>query len=167
MFVYTGCAKERTSGRVNPERLAELQRQRDLIRAHLAWLEREIAAATPNAAFPGTASQPSPATAENLVSPGSADPGAAATGLAPPEEFAAKLATETAVEHYRPDPRSAALAARRGCALAFVGALLLLGLTLTAIYFLRYRDRPLFFPSEANPPAENLAPPSEPPRPPK
>ncbi|MCB1105335.1 MAG: hypothetical protein KDK74_11450, partial [Cephaloticoccus sp.] len=51
---------------------------------------------------------------------------------------------------YEPDPVSAAADARKGC-LIWVLALVLLGLALvTAIYFWRYRDHPLFMsPPEA------------------
>ncbi len=107
---------------MNPQRLAELQRQRDLVREHLAWLDREIAREhnpTPQAA--------APAVAVVTVQP------APASSPPPPDSLP------------EPDPVASAAAARRGCLLLFVGALALLALGLTAIYFLRYRDRPLFF----------------------
>lgn len=137
---------------MNAERLAELQRQRDLVRAHLAWLEREIEAL-------GAASAPAPAThraaVESATKPGERTPtpplSAPEAGLVPAPEFAAKLASDTAVSHYQPDPGAAARDARRGCLLAAtVGLLLLLG-ALAALYLAYYRDRPLFFPREAAP----------------
>jgi hypothetical protein len=105
---------------VNPQRLAELQRQRDLVREHLAWLEREIArehGATP----------PAPVVSVSVHAASTA-----ATSPAPLPEIP------------RPDPVGAAAETRRGCLFLFIAALSLLGLALFAIYFLHYRDRPLF-----------------------
>jgi len=101
---------------VNSERLAELQRQRALVRDHLAWLDGEIASAT--GALP--AASPNP--------------------VAPPPSAAAEPAL-----FYEPDPVSAQLSARRGCFLYFAAAVFLFVLALGAIYFLRYRDHPLLF----------------------
>jgi hypothetical protein len=47
-------------------------------------------------------------------------------------------------ETYEPDPVAAAARTRRGCLLLAFAVFLLGVLTLTGIYFLRYRDRPLF-----------------------
>ncbi len=111
---------------MNPQRLAELQRQRDLVREHLAWLEREIArehSVTPQAIAPAVVSvsvQPEPSS----PTPTPAVP-----------TFPSELP--------KPDPVGAAAEARRGCLLLFIAAFAILALALFAIYFLHYRDRPL------------------------
>lgn len=108
---------------MNPQRLAELQRQRDLVREHLAWLEREIArehSVTPQAIAPAVVSI--------SVRPET-------SSLAPTPELPAELP--------KPDPVGAAAEARRGCLLLFIAAFAILALALFAIYFLHYRDRPL------------------------
>lgn len=126
---------------VNPDRLPELLHQRELVRAQLAWLEREIAAATETNPAPASSAAPARAPAAPL----SPAPAAVPSGLPPAPEFAANLPTTPATELYEPDPRSAALNARRGCFTFFALALLLLGLALAAVYFIGYRDRPLLF----------------------
>jgi hypothetical protein len=55
------------------------------------------------------------------------------------------------LEAYAPDPVATAADARRGCFLVAVLALVLMIAALTAIYFWRYRDRPLLFPSADGP----------------
>ncbi len=98
------------------DRLAELQRQRELVRAHLAWLDQEIASAlgrpAPNAPLPPTAPPPIEAVHVTDVEPS-------------------------------PDPLSAAADAKRGCFIAALTVAAIGLLALVAIYFLWYRDRPL------------------------
>ncbi|ACB76419.1 hypothetical protein [Opitutus terrae] len=142
---------------MNPDRLPELLRQRELVRTHLAWLEREIAAAT--ATNRANASPPSPTGAPTAAA--SAAPTVAPTGLPPATEFAARLAAPAA-DLYEPDPRSAALGAKRGCFAAFALTLLLLVLVLAAVYFVAYRDRPLLFVPRDNPMTEKPAGPPPP-----
>ncbi len=108
---------------MKPLRLAELQRQRDLVREHLAWLDREIAAARD----PASGEIPSSPPAPGHLSESPASPGPVSTP---------------------PDPASAAAAARRGCFIFALVAALLLTSALTAVYLLKYRDRPLLFPEE-------------------
>ena len=109
---------------MKPPRLAELQRQRELVRQHLAWLDAEIADAN---------GQP-----RHETPPASN----AAPADAPPRDVVAPPMS-TASE---PDPARAAATARRGCfVFALIAALLFAG-TLVGIYLLKYRDRPLFFP---------------------
>jgi hypothetical protein len=111
---------------VQPDRLAELQRQRELVRAHLAWLDREIAAASsggeraPGNAAPAPA--PAPAVDSAIVASGVPAP------YAPPQ----------------PNPLGAAADAKRGCLILFAGIFALGLLALVAIYFLRYEGRPMF-----------------------
>jgi len=108
---------------VNPQRLAELQRQRDLVREHLAWLEREIAR-------------------EHNVTPPVA-PTAVVSVSVRPEPSVPPATPSPPAELPKPDPIGAAAEARRGCLLFFFAAFAILALALVAIYFLHYRDRPL------------------------
>lgn len=107
---------------MSSDRLKELHRQRDAVQAHLNWLDTEIARESSAAvASTNSASQPAPPR--------------------PTIEVPLRL-------DYEPDPVSAAADARKGC-LVWMLAFLLLGLALiSAIYFWRYRDHPLFFSSE-------------------
>lgn len=106
---------------MSPERLDELRRQRALVRQHLEWLDREIAAAAPE---------------DRPATPMPTSPVATAT---PPHPAAATLPT------YEPDPEGARQAARRGCFILAAIILALLTISLVAIYYWRYRDRPLLF----------------------
>ncbi|MEO7599763.1 MAG: hypothetical protein ABIV50_12570 [Opitutus sp.] len=107
---------------MNPARLAELRHQRSLVQEQLAWLDREIATEVGDTA-PAPASSRIHATAE-------------VNSTAVPE-----------LESYVPDPISAAAQTRRGCLVALAFGLLATIAGLTAIYLLKYRDRPLIFPS--------------------
>ncbi|HTO03709.1 MAG TPA: hypothetical protein VL069_08405 [Opitutus sp.] len=116
---------------MNPSRIAELNHQRALVREQLEWLEREIA-------------RESMGSAPAQVTPA---PAPASTKSAEPVQVSAQ------VDAYQADPASAANDARRGCfvAIAIISLLIIGGLT--AIYLLKYRDRPLLFVSdEAGPP---------------
>lgn len=109
---------------MKPPRLAELQRQRELVREHLAWLDREIAAASGN----------SPA------EPASSTPARGGSDISFPTPQAALSAP--------PDPVRAAASARRGCFVFAALAALLFAGVLAGIYFAKYRDRPLLFAEE-------------------
>jgi len=100
---------------MSPDRLSELRRQRALVSLHLEWLDREIAAAEP------PATPPAPAPLES---------GPRSMGIMP---------------EYAPDPEGAQRATKRGCLLYAALALVLFFAVLAAIYFWRYRDRPLLF----------------------
>lgn len=105
-----------------PDRVADLERQRALVREQLAWLDREIEAAhaargtPPRAPAPPTPARAEPQTAENLAYPA-----------------------------YAPNPTAAHAEGRRGCFLYAIAAFALLIAALTVIYFVRYRDRSLIF----------------------
>ncbi|HVU24406.1 MAG TPA: hypothetical protein VHE13_09805 [Opitutus sp.] len=108
---------------MDPDRLAELHRQRAIVRDHLAWLENEIAAST---------GQPPPGRPAPPPAPAPVPPG----------------------EFHDPAPNAAGTAdsARRGCLFATFVLLLVGAIALTAIYFVRYRDRPVIFMSHDQPP---------------
>lgn len=98
------------------DRLQELRRQRALVQQHLAWLDAEIAAATPSATLPASdaaAADPAP---EALAPP------------ATPEE-------PEALAQARAEAVNAPAQAKRGCWIVFAGALLLL-FTLIAVWAL-------------------------------
>ena len=106
------------------DRLAELQRQRELLREHLAWIEREIAAesgTTPAAPL----APPAPAIPREAVSapvsayPSPVDPHEADAILAQYSQPTASVATQT----------------KLGCILYFVVALALLAVAGTAFFF--------------------------------
>jgi hypothetical protein len=137
--------------RVNPERLAELQRQRDLVRAHLAWLEREIEIEIDQGrpAAPATVPPSRP-----LADPPT--PAPLTTGLSPAPDFAASLAAEIPAPEYEPDSRSIAQSTRRGCIIAAIGGFLLFVAVMAAVLFFAYGDRPLLLMERDSAPAERL-----------
>ena len=103
-----------------PDRLDELQRQRDLVREHLAWLEREIASARGerNAA-------PAPPAAP--ISP------AAPTEAAPANRPAAVDADELLAQ-YRSQTQDLRADVRKGCFLYFTAGFLGLGLLIAGLF---------------------------------
>lgn len=127
---------------MNPSRLAELERQRALVREQLAWLEREIARES--------STTPPTTGAVALIRPPSNEN---ASRLAPYERGPA-LASETpATAHtdaYEPDPKNAAQSARRGCLFAAGAVFVLLIAGFLTVYFVRYSDRPMLLPSRSD-----------------
>jgi hypothetical protein len=125
---------------VNPTRLAELNHQRALVREQLAWLEREIAKESAGSAPAGG------------LNPAGVVPAAVAANIiqsiqSPPSPLPASP-DGPEIEAFRPDPVSAASDTRRGCLTVVAIITLLTIAALTAIYFLRYSDRPLLFVAE-------------------
>jgi hypothetical protein len=121
------------------DRLQELLQQRALLQSHLAWVDREIAAASgPMSSAPAHASD---STASNAP---------ASTGLIVPPQSSGSSASrapdadaEEILAQYRLDSTSVQTDVRKGCLLYFFGAFLLLGLVITAFYFLRTRPQAL------------------------
>lgn len=139
---------------VNPERLAELERQRDLVRAQLAWLDREIARELPpNTIAPSGADRDAP-----KISPGPTT----STELAPAPAFSLPPRADASLSQYEPDGGSVAKSARRGCLMAAIIGFLLMAAVFTTFLLLRYGDRPLLF-MERDGPAEKLDAPAAPP----
>jgi hypothetical protein len=102
------------------DRLQELLRQKALLAEQAAWLEREIAAEQARA--------------------GVTPPAAATAAPASPPPASAVATTEALFEQYRPNPQSVQQEVKRGCYLYFLGALVVLGLGVLAIYLV-YRHR--------------------------
>ncbi len=122
----------------DPDRSAELRRQRALIQEHLAWLDREIADAE-------NAAAPSPLVTRRLGSPDTdvldedRSPGSIMAHGDTPEPTASALELEAKAEAVMAEARigSADLErdVRRGCFLYFTAALVLLGATVAGLYF--------------------------------
>lgn len=132
---------------MNPDRLAELQRQRDLVRSHLLWLEREIEIAQ------AQTSPPVPASPSPMEAPAAAP---LASGLAPAPDFAAALAEDIPVAEYEPDRRSITQSTRRGCIIAAIAGFLFFAAVMAAVLFIVYGDRPLLLMEREAAPAEEL-----------
>ena len=104
------------------DRLKELQRQRAIALEQLAWLDREIATQSGQAA-PPTSPPAWPAPAAPL-------PSAAAHPEAAAEEIMSK---------YQNDPASVQSKVKRGCLLYFFLAFVVVGLGVLALYYHTFR----------------------------
>jgi hypothetical protein len=96
------------------DRLTELQRQRALVQEHLAWLDREIAAAQ-GSRRPTPAVMPVSPAMQVPVSPSPAD-------------------SEAILSQYRREPGTIKSDTRKGCFLYFVLAFLAFGALVLALY---------------------------------
>lgn len=109
------------------DRLQELLRQRTSIQTHLDWLDREIAREKSSHPGPGnTATDP---VAQTAV------PQAHSAPLQP-VKLQPDASTDDIFAQYRQDQGSLRSDVRKGCLLYFFGAFALLGLAITAFYFL-------------------------------
>ncbi len=115
-------------------RLAELRRQRALLEEHLAWLDNEIR-------ITGGGTAPLPATSANETGkqkslpsslPASSTPGLRAVAASP---SSAGTDPDAILDQYRTSPASLQRDVRKGCLLYFVGAFVLLGAAVAALYF--------------------------------
>ena len=110
------------------DHLNELRRQRALVQQQLDWLDREIAKGDPTDQVPPV--KPTIRTSHEA---------APAQDVLIPE----------------PDPVVASQDAKRGCLFAFFTLMALLAALMVALYFWKYRDRPVLFAdrtaSEASP----------------
>jgi hypothetical protein len=96
------------------DRLKDLQRQRALAQEQLAWLDREIAAASG-----GTQHAP---------------PAIPPPGQAVPASAEAAAAAEAIIAKYQRDPAAVQGHVKRGCYVYFILAFVLVGLGLLALY---------------------------------
>jgi hypothetical protein len=118
------------------DRLAELVRQRALVQEHLAWLNREIAAAAEVAkaapAPSGAANGPAPeATGRPMSVPAHIPPTAARTPVANAPDA---VDPDEIIARYQVAPGAMKQDVRKGCLLYFAGAFLLLGLVVAVLY---------------------------------
>lgn len=113
------------------DRLEEFRRQRALLQEHLAWIDREIAA------LDGAASGSNPAAAPRPVVP--------LASIAPIVR-AVTPASAPAPEFPEYEPNAATLQddTKRGCLVYAAMGLILFFALLAGIYFIGYRDHPLF-----------------------
>lgn len=123
------------------DRLAELVRQRALVQEHLAWLNREIAAAAeaakpaPVPDGPTTAGSPaSEATTPSPSIPTATRPAGAAPVLPVAPPAAAAVDPDEIIARYQVAPTAMKQDLRKGCLLYFAGAFILLGLIITILY---------------------------------
>ena len=122
------------------DRLQELLQQRALLQSHLVWLARAIAAASKQ----GASTPPPGNTPDTPKSPATAPANAAlAPSTATAESRPAVNDAEEILAQYRLDSVSVQTDVRKGCLLYFFGGFLLLGLVITAFYFLRTRPQQL------------------------
>lgn len=103
-----------------PDRLAELRRQRQLMQEHLAWLDREIAAAGSPPADPAPIAEPA-------ANPAISQP--APTPASGPDEADALL------RQYTASPESLQKDVRKGCFLYFALASLAVIALVAVLYF--------------------------------
>ena len=119
-----------------PDRLDILRHQRALVQEQLAWIDREIAELS---------RQPAPDALPKPVTPPATAPRPALSPLhATPDlpDF----------PEYQADPASMQRAARRGCLLYAALAFALLIAGAVVLYFVAYRDHPVFFAGEKSAP---------------
>jgi hypothetical protein len=121
------------------DRLQELLRQKALLDEHAAWFEREIALERARSGGnPPTAAPVAPAAAPAPVpatTPARATPAAAPAAMAPSVEAEA----EAIIEQYRAPAQSSRQQLKWGCILYLIGALVLVALSVLAIYLLAGR----------------------------
>lgn len=121
------------------DRLAELVRQRALVQEHLAWLNREIAAAAeaaksaPAASGPTTSPSPSIEAAPSPASPPAAFHPAVANASSASEPAVADD-PDAIIARYQVAPGTVKQDVRKGCLLYFVGAFVLLGVVVAVLY---------------------------------
>ncbi len=133
-----------------PDRLQELIQQRRLIEEHLAWLDREIAAAAPRLAR-STASHSSVHPATTLAIPPGSRP--AGLGAQDPMEGPSPLSeADTILAEYQQNPQNLERSVKRGCLLYFSGAMFILMLGVFLLYLYRV-NRPLPAPPPRSTPA--------------
>lgn len=106
---------------MSESRLHHLRRQQALLREHQAWIETEIARESP-AGMTDATPPPGPVIATPI--PIASSPTGEADAL---------------LEKYAADERQNPADVRRGCLIIFFGILGIIGVALTAIWFLRYR----------------------------
>lgn len=120
------------------DRLQELRRQRALVQEHLAWLDREIAAAAPAIAMPESpwpAKTPAAPPAPLAPSVVPVAVGAPAAEILPAEVAAT---ADAILDEYRVQPDNLKTDVKKGCFLYFFAALGLVVLAVFAFYFAKH-----------------------------
>ncbi len=129
------------------DRLQQLLRQRALLQEHLAWLDREIAAASESApAKPVPIVRPAPASTPFVASQ-AAQILAASSAASPFPPPAADVAPEVAavadeiIQQYHRGPDTTKTDVKKGCLLYFFAAFALVALAVVTLYFLFERGK--------------------------
>jgi hypothetical protein len=112
------------------DRLAELRRQRALVQEHLAWLDREIAAAEKISSAPTSA----PALSSAPASESRGIPSAATAAIAS-VAISDAADSDAILEKYRVPPDTLKSDLRKGCFLYFAAAMLLFALGVVGLYY--------------------------------
>ena len=142
-----------------PDRLSELLQQRRLIEEHLAWLNREIEAAKPatrESSLPHLLSAPINALGGTPGTPQPAPPPfpLSATPAAASLENALRE-PDTILAEYQVDPKSLHVDVKRGCLMYFAGAMAVLILGVSLLYFMTVRRRAAASPPPTSQPTEH------------
>lgn len=122
-----------------PDRLDELVRQRALVQEHLAWLNREIAAAAEAVKASAPSASPVPSVP---IAPASAPLHSTLPSTSPALGPPVASATATPVDadeilaRYQAKPGSVKQDVRKGCFLYFAGAFVLLGIGVALLYLI-------------------------------
>jgi hypothetical protein len=118
------------------DRLAELLRQRALLQEHVAWLDREIAAASnPPAPLVSPIAAPRSVPAPVLPPPTALPPPATLAAVANAEVSTESTALgEDILEQYRVPTQTLQTDVRKGCLLYFFGALALAAAGIALLY---------------------------------
>ena len=123
----------------DPARLNDLRRQRELVAEQLAWIDREIAAASGEPASPKPVAAPpaAPAAAPRLVpvrAPIVPPPPPAALNAEIPTHVAAQA--DAMLDEYRVAPDAMKSDVKKGCFLYFFAAFALFALGVVALYLI-------------------------------
>lgn len=122
------------------DRLAELRRQRALVREHLAWLDREIAHADESDHLPaGFVKQPAPAAAI-VAAVVNAGPLANSVSSPAAESFATATAADAILSEYRVPAAALKSDVRKGCLIYFAAAFALVAAGVAILYFALRRN---------------------------
>lgn len=116
------------------ERLAELRRQRALVQEHLAWLNGEILSVEKQLGPQNSEIAPPIKIVQLAPAHPPAAPAMTPSSL-PPAGAAVEPLAEAIYEEYKVPPETLRTDVRKGCLLYFVGALVVLTLAVTALYF--------------------------------
>jgi hypothetical protein len=108
------------------DRLSYLQRQRALLREHLAWIDSEISREAPTAAPAAPTADSTPTKASMLST----------SNAVVPEPLGE---ADALIEKYASEERQSPDAIRRGCLYVFISAVSLLTACVIAVWLLFYR----------------------------
>lgn len=130
------------------DRLQQLRRQRAVVAEHLAWLDGEIAQAQQTPALnPAEAPAPDDLTTVPfsmravLPPPAKASGPAAASAPTSIKDSASAAAADEILRDYQVEPEAMKSDVKKGCLLYFFGALGLVALGVTVLYFVFQRGR--------------------------